>query len=624
MGTADALGEWMLPAHAHRRGDGTTTGTSARAGGADPADRRRLSVFHLVGLAAGGVIGSGWISGASKAYAAAGSWAWAAWLTGGLLMFLIGWVMVELARDAPKTGGLIFLPLQSSGPLVATLLAAGLWIFYAINLASESIMMTNGLSTRAGLFHNNQQPTPAHETLTWAGWPIVLLCMIAISALNLLVPRIFFRVNSWLTVLKIAILVAAAVLLLGHISAPAPSAGDEPGPGTWTSMLTAVIDSGVIYAYIGFQGPLDFAGNIKRSASRWRRAARRGSARDDAGRQGAREASRLRWAVLGTLVGSVVLYGALQFAFVRYAGSVGPHSPDAPYTQIAFAGHDPALAWALRVAGVAAPMGAALVFAHALTREVAALGRAHLTHRGLQTARRTTVAGHHGIYWLVLVVDLCVGVAMLGVARGSWSTLGAITGVLALIVYGMQGVVLVSLENRLARRSRWRRRVQGVLARVSFALIGLVLYVTGWPDVWRGMATLAGGGVLLLGLPLVSRRWPRFGRFYDAKAHALKFRGWRGRAAAQETWAARAALVLLGYLAALTLLTLWGNISPPTPARHGHVSVVLGCVVVVVAAGAFEALVHTSRRYLAATDAAGGIAAEPDGGTLPVPATAVD
>ena len=36
-------------------------------------EQRRLSVFHLVGLAAGGVIGSGWILGAGEAYRTAGS-----------------------------------------------------------------------------------------------------------------------------------------------------------------------------------------------------------------------------------------------------------------------------------------------------------------------------------------------------------------------------------------------------------------------------------------------------------------------------------------------------------------------------------------------------------------------
>src|SRR5438270_42711 len=68
-------------------------------------------------------------------------------LIGGLVMLVVAGVMVELGTAAPKTGGLIFLPLQSSGPLVAIVAAAGLWIFYAINAASESMAMTKGLSS---------------------------------------------------------------------------------------------------------------------------------------------------------------------------------------------------------------------------------------------------------------------------------------------------------------------------------------------------------------------------------------------------------------------------------------------------------------------------------------------
>mgnify|MGYP001131432617 CR=1 FL=1 len=74
-------------------------------------EQRRLSVFHLVGLAAGGVVGSGWMLGANEAFGKAGSDAWLAWLFGGLLMLLIAGVMVELGTAAPKTGGLIFLPI---------------------------------------------------------------------------------------------------------------------------------------------------------------------------------------------------------------------------------------------------------------------------------------------------------------------------------------------------------------------------------------------------------------------------------------------------------------------------------------------------------------------------------
>src|ERR1700744_2132416 len=102
------------------------------------AEQGRMSSYDLLFLAAGGVIGSGWMFGGTGADAKAGGlWALGSWLIGGLLMLVVTAVMVEVSTKVPKTGGLIFLPLQTSGPLLATVVAAGVWVFYAANPASE-------------------------------------------------------------------------------------------------------------------------------------------------------------------------------------------------------------------------------------------------------------------------------------------------------------------------------------------------------------------------------------------------------------------------------------------------------------------------------------------------------
>ncbi|MEU6770145.1 APC family permease [Streptomyces sp. NPDC046759] len=530
-------------------------------------EQRRLSVFHLVGLAAGGMIGSGWLLGANEAFHRAGSDAYLAWVFGGLLMLLIAAVMVELGTVAPKTGGLVFLPLQSSGALVATVVAAGLWIFYAINLSCEAVAMTRGLSWKVrGLLDPSQ-------ALTLKGWGYALGFMAAISAVNLAAPRIFFRINSWLTVVKVVIPVLTVALLIAagfdHHSPHASGGGTGKGAG---AALAAVVDSGVIFAYVGFQGPLDFAGNIKR----WER--------------GIREAARLRRAVFGTITGAMVLYISLQVVFTKYQAAYwNPAGTEpSPYAQFAFALSLWWLLWLLRIGAVISPMGAGLVFAHALTREVAALSRAHLTHRGLQTAHKASLRRRYDVYWLVLVVDFFVaGIALLAVG-GSWNSLVAITGVLTLVVYAVPGVVLVSLRDHLTGWSRLRRGVREVLARAGFALIALILYGAGWASLWRGMATLTAGCALLLCLPILARWLPAFGRMYDAKVHVTRFRLWRTSPAAQ------AALWLTGHLALLTLLTLLGNSSV-----HVLPKLLGGFLAVAAALVAFEGLVDASRRHMA-------------------------
>lgn len=97
-----------------RRGSGPRTARALPPTPEDTAERRRISFYDLFFLAAGGVIGSGWLSGAADAYQSARSSAVFSWLIGGALMLVIAVVMVKLSTAVPKTGGLIFLPLQSS------------------------------------------------------------------------------------------------------------------------------------------------------------------------------------------------------------------------------------------------------------------------------------------------------------------------------------------------------------------------------------------------------------------------------------------------------------------------------------------------------------------------------
>jgi amino acid transporter len=533
-------------------------------------EARRLSLFQLFGLAAGGAIGSGWLLGAVDAYDKAGVYAPWAWLIGGLVMLVVAGVMVELGTAAPKTGGLIFLPLQSSGPLVAIVAAAGLWIFYAINAASESMAMTKGLSS--------EMPTPLTgpgTTLTAWGWVCTLVLMAAISATNLLVPRLVRIGNSWLTVVKVMVpLLTIVLFILSGFDHPHGGAGEarhgSGGAGGFGAVLAAVVDSGVIYAYVGFQGPLDFAGNVKAEGR-------------------LTESARLRWAVYGTIVGTTVLYILLQIVFNSRHGQWDPGRPDSPYTQFAFASSMAWLGWCLRINSVLSPMGAGLVFTHALTREVATLSRAHLTHRGLQTMRTTTLRGRD-VYWLVLAVDFVVGVVALLAMGGRWHTLVAADGVLTLVVYAVPGVALVSLRDKLPPVSPSRNRVRRHAAWISFVLIALILYGAGWTDLWHGMAVLAAGCVLLLGLPVLARQFPTLGRFYDAREHVTRFRRLGSDPAAQ------AAASLLGMLALLLVCTLFGN---PEPGAPHHLAFYLwGGGVGAMALMTFCGMVWASKRHI--------------------------
>jgi amino acid transporter len=226
-----------------------------------------MSFYDLFFLAAGGIIGSGWLHGAITADQKTGALAVFSWLIAGGLMLVIAAVMVELSTAVPKTGGLVFLPLQSSGPLLATVLAAGLWIFYAVSPASEAVAMVEGLPHRSPWKNLVTVNRLGQQTgLTARGVAMVVLFLVLISAVNLLGPRLFLIANNALTFFKIAVpLLIILLLFYAHLH---PQASCVKSSGTaatgnynLTTMVSAV-SAVMIYAYLGFQGPLTFAGSV--------------------------------------------------------------------------------------------------------------------------------------------------------------------------------------------------------------------------------------------------------------------------------------------------------------------------------------------------------------------------
>jgi amino acid transporter len=541
-----------------------------------------MSFWDLLFLAAGGVIGAGWLFAGTSADRAAGSWALGSWLIGGLLVVVVTAVMVEVSTKVPKTGGLIFVPLQTSGPLFATLVAAGVWGYYAANPASESTAMVQNLATwgKWPNLYNTVSNKP-----TWDGIGLAAFFLLLITAVNLLGPRRFLAVNNMLTAFKIFVpLLVVALLGIAWIWHPAHPVqfkqGTPPGTRGLTSALGATVSSVVAFAYLGFQGPLDFAGNVRGG--------------------GIGEAARLRRAVYGTVVGSILLYTALQgvIIYLRYHSTGAVDGAPSVYTAFAGAVVRPgwlatAVTWLINLDSVLSPAGTAMVFTYVMTREVAALSRAHLTHRGLQRSENSVIRLPKGflravfdddrldVYWWILFVDFMISLLMLLFARGDWSGLQNIPTILALLVYATPSIALAALRQR--EPGLFRKRY-AVMAQVSFPALAVVFVATG--SVSWGMVTFAAFCLVLFGLPVVAP----MARWYDARAHVREFGELRTNTGAQ------LAGILGGYFALLTIMEVVRRVWRPSGMGWD-----IGGLVIVVAISviAFRWLVRLSVKYMA-------------------------
>lgn len=563
----------------------------SRAG--NNAERRRMSFSDLFFLAASGVIGSGWLLGVPGQRA--GLWGYVAlWIIVGALMLVVAAVMVKLSSAVPRNGGLVFLPWKSSGPLLATVVAASVWGFYAASPPGQAIGIVRNLGTYwpiAGM-------VKANNSVTWPGIGFAALFMLFMLAVNLLGSRRFLLVNNVLTAFKILVpLLVVMLLAYAWINPPSPlphhlSPVSHQSHISHQPSVNALIGT-VIFAYLGFQGPLDFAGNVKR--------------------RGIGEAKRLKRAVYGTVLGSILLYVSLQLIpiYMRSHGITGTTTE--PYFQFVkwAAPH-----WArglllnlIKLDSVFSPLGTGMVYTYVLTREVAALSSARLTHRGLQRSRYSVVPASSRLrwlfgdarvdaFWLILIVDFMVSAIMLCVI-GNWSVFASVASVLALVAYATPSVVLASLKRReLAggEPARFPERWCSVLPAVGFVFIAVIFFLVGWGQVWPGMAVLAVGCLFLLGLPMAARapRAWRVSRWYDADAHAGKFREWRTDPGAQ------LALVLTGFFSLDMLASLFTGLLTEHAGDHGRLYAKLGvaAVLAVLAWLAFDRLVTLSVRYM--------------------------
>jgi amino acid transporter len=348
-----------------------------------PGFKKDLGYWQLTAIGLGGVIGSGWLLGALYAANAAGPASLVTWIVGGLALLVIALVMVELGGSRPMSGGLVRWPFLSSGRLVATLVGWGIWIAYATNPPSEAAAMLQYSSVHIGHVYQNGQ-------LTALGIAIAAVLMILLVAANWFGVLLFARVNVAVTIAKFVVPTVTVVLLAvaGFKTSNFSTAHGGFAPYGYSAPLSAIATAGIIYAYTGFQGPLDMSGearNPKRDVPR---------------------------AVITALLLSILLYLLLQLVFLGTvpvgSGGWAGINLSSPYAQIAVALNLSWFSWVLYADSIVSPGGSALVFTGATSREVYSLSR-----NGFLPTWFAHVDGRSGVPRRALLANFVVGLVFL-------------------------------------------------------------------------------------------------------------------------------------------------------------------------------------------------------------------
>ena len=434
--------------------------------------RRQIGLFSLTMIGVSSIIGSGWLFAAYHASKIAGPAAILSWCIGAAAVFVIGLCAAEVGRALPVSGGLTRYLEYTHGKFSGFMASWANLIGAVPIIAIEAVATVQYLSHIKG-FNGLYDPTAG--VLTTSGLLTASVIMFGYAALNWWSLGMMLKSSNAITLFKLVMPLATAAFLIvnGFNAANFHTPGFSPA--SWQAVLTAIPASGILASFFGFQSVVTMAGEIKNPER------------------------TVPLAMFGAIALSLLVYLSLQVAFIGgvspagLAAAGGWHNLtfSSPFAELAMALGLNWLVLLLYVDAAVSPSGTGLAYITQSSRLM----------RGVQQNGHLPgfLGRLHPLYGTpryAILACLLLSLIFLFVFRGWGSLVEMIT---VLLVIGMipAPLALAGIRRHApqllpGRKHAW---LQGIEI-VSFIVITLLFYWSGWPQ--TGKALL----VVMAGLPL--------------------------------------------------------------------------------------------------------------------------
>ncbi|MEV5147406.1 APC family permease [Streptomyces sp. NPDC052727] len=435
--------------------------------------RRDVGLIGLMWASVGSIIGSGWLFGAEKAVVAAGPAAIISWLIGTVAIVLLALVHAELGGMFPVAGGTARYPHYAFGGLAGMSFGWFSWL-QAATVAPVEVEAMIGYAKHwqwaDGLQHHD-------GTLTTSGFAVAVVLMAVFVGVNFFGVRALAHTNSAATWWKIAVPLAAIfIIAIGNFH-PGNFTSEGFAPFGAKGVLSAISDSGIIFALLGFEQAIQLAGES------------RDPQRD------------LPRATLGSVAIGAAIYVLLQIVFITalphtsfahgwahldFPGISGPWAGLATLVGLGW------LSVVLYIDAVISPGGTGLIYTTATSRVSYGLAK------NGYAPKLFTRTDKRGVPWFGLIVSFVTGVICF-LPFPSWQTLVTFITSASVLMYAGAPLAYGVFADRLPHRERPYRLPAGkIISPLSFVVADLIIYWAGWGTLWRlGFAILL--GYVLLG-----------------------------------------------------------------------------------------------------------------------------
>ncbi|WP_175837178.1 APC family permease [Burkholderia anthina] len=419
---------------------------------------RSIGPVALLFTGLGSIIGSGWLFGAWHASRIAGPAAIVAWVIGAVVVLAIALTYAELGATFPESGGMVRYARYSHGALVGFVAAWANWISIVSVIPIEAI---------ASVQYMASWPYPwaralmVGEDLTTHGLFASAALVGVYFMLNYWGVKLFVKTNTAITVFKFLVpgaTVAGLVWSGFHQQNFALGSGGQFAPYGWSSILTAVATSGIVFSFNGFQSPVSLAGEARNPAR------------------------SIPFALVGSILLALVIYVLLQVAFI---GAVPPSAIaggwhglnfSSPFAELAIAVNLNWLAVLLYVDAFVSPSGTGAIYTATTARMIYAMERNRTMPKMFGTLHPV-----YGVPRAAMWFNLGVSLVFMFFFRG-WGTLAAVISVATVISFLTGPVSVMALRTHAADLPRpLRIACMPVVAPFAFVCASLVLYWACWP-----------------------------------------------------------------------------------------------------------------------------------------------
>ncbi|MGH3395647.1 MAG: APC family permease, partial [Streptosporangiaceae bacterium] len=208
------------------------------------------------------LIGSGWLFGSLFAAQAVGTAALLSWAIAGVIIIVLALVHAELGGMYPVAGGTARFPHFAFGSVAGASFGFFSWL-QAVCVAPIECFAVMEYGQYWFDAHNIQIYNATTKVTTGLGFVFTIILLAIFTAINFLAMRMFNRVNSVITVWKVAVPILAIIVLFTQFKSGNFGAGGGFMPHGLQSVFGAMATSGIVFAYLGFEQADQLAGEIK-------------------------------------------------------------------------------------------------------------------------------------------------------------------------------------------------------------------------------------------------------------------------------------------------------------------------------------------------------------------------